>query len=418
MNIWLLHIGEDLPIDGKTRLFRYGYLAQAIQEQGHQVLRWAPTFRHSTKTQRFSTDIRIKMTPEYAIQFVHAPGYRQTTSLARLRTYQILGKRFRQLAENESPPDVLVAAIPSLEWADAAVAYGRSHQVPVVVDVRDLWPDVFPSALPAGARSIGRLLLAPYKRIARRACQNADALTAVSETYLDWALQHARRRRRPTDLVVPLGFEPTATSPEALREKLSELQSLGVDPRRSTCYFAGGFERHHDIETIVEAARKVIAAGHGDLQFVLCGDGSKSAAIRRQAAGLNNIHFLGMVDAAMLQAVASISVVGLCAYAEGALMSLGNKPYEYMAGRLAIVSSLPGELAELLDRQQCGLSYQAGNADSLARVLIELAADSTRLDAMRANGYRTWVNHYRSRNVYSRFVEHLTKVAAPAAQAA
>ena len=30
MRVWLLHIGEDLPVDNAARTFRYGYLAKAL----------------------------------------------------------------------------------------------------------------------------------------------------------------------------------------------------------------------------------------------------------------------------------------------------------------------------------------------------------------------------------------------------
>ena len=147
MRVWLLHIGEDLPVDGAVRRFRYSYLAEALAERGHDVLRWAPTFRHNTKRHRFADDRRVEVGPRYAIQFVHSPGYRRNVGLQRLRAYRALGRRIRGLMRREQPPDVLVAAIPSLEWADAAVAYGRARSIPVIVDVRDPWPDVFSTRL-------------------------------------------------------------------------------------------------------------------------------------------------------------------------------------------------------------------------------------------------------------------------------
>src|SRR4029078_10633911 len=132
--------------------------------------------------------------PGYQIQFVHSRGYRRNVSFERLRMYRTLEGRFRQLAARESPPDLIVAAIPSLEWASAAVEYGRMRDVPVVVDVRDLWPDVFLNAFPRGTRGLGQMLLGRYDRIAPRVCNRAIALTAVSPSYLDWALGKARRQ--------------------------------------------------------------------------------------------------------------------------------------------------------------------------------------------------------------------------------
>ncbi len=223
MRVWLLHIGEELALDGTKRKFRYSYLADALTERRHQVLRWAPTFRHYGKVHRFKSDRRVDVDEGYAIQFVQSCGYRRNTSLARLRTYRVLGRRFRKLAESETPPDLIVAAVPSLEWAVAAVDYGGAHGIPVVVDVRDLWPDVFLNALPTPVRPGGRFLLAPYYRMARRACSRATALTAVSQSYLEWALRLAGRRARDRDLIVPLGFEMEPVSPLIRQDNRAKL---------------------------------------------------------------------------------------------------------------------------------------------------------------------------------------------------
>ena len=418
MRIWLLHIGEHLPVDGATRLFRYGYLANAFQAAGHEVLRWAPTYSHIDKAHRFSEDCRVAINSRYAIQFVHSPGYRRNAGWERLRTYHVLGRRFRELATRQEQPDLIVAAIPSLEWADAAVDYGRTNQVPVVIDIRDLWPDVFLTALPMAIRRVGRYMLAPYYRLARRACSRANGLVGVSQSYLDWGLELAGRSRGPHDAVVPLGFEPHPTPDALLQDNVAKLRARGIDPRRPICMFAGLFERSYDVETVVRAARQLRASGREDVQFVLCGDGAKMPKMRRLAEGLPNVHLLGWVDLTMVQAVASIAEIGLCAYADGAMQSLPNKPFEYMAGRLAICSSLPGELTDLLHRHQCGTTYRAGDCRSMAGCLSTMLAAPDQLSRMRSAAYRVWSEKYRSQEIYARFVDQLTKLPTPTRAAA
>jgi glycosyltransferase involved in cell wall biosynthesis len=418
LRVWLLHIGEDLPLDGATRRFRYSYLAEAFAECGHDVLRWAPTFRHYGKTHRFNSDRRVEVAPRYAIQFVHSPGYRRNVSFERLRMYRTLERRFRQLSAKEMPPDLIVAAIPSLEWASAATEYGRLHQIPVVIDVRDLWPDVFLNAFPKGTRSVGRMLLSRYERIARGVCRRATALAAVSPSYLDWALRKAGRQKHCGDFIAPIGFEPEAIGTRALQTNLRTLRERGIDLERPICVFSGLFERSYDLETVIEAARELQRQNRMRIQFVFCGDGSKMAALRRQAAGLRDVHFIGWVEAPMLQTVLSAASVGLCAYAADASQSLPNKPFEYMASGLAVVSSLRGDMAQLLGHHQCGLTYRAGDAGSLVNCLLELLQDREMLGAMRTNGYRAWSQNFRSTEIYSRFVSHLTTLASVGAKAA
>lgn len=418
MRLWLLHVGEELPVDGEVRPRRYGYLAQALGEAGHDVLYWAPTFRHLAKRHRFSSDRRVQIAPRYEIQFVHAPGYRRNISLERLRAYRILGQRLRELADREARPDVVVAAIPSLEWANAAVDYGRAHHVPVVIDVRDNWPDTYLNALPAAVRAAGRVLLRRHYRLARRACQRATALTAVSNTYLQWAVGLAGRPCGPRDRVMPLGFDLETAPADSLGDTAATLHERGIGPQRPIALFAGRFERSYDLDTVIEAARRLAAAGRTELQFVLCGDGSRAATLRRRASGLPNVQLPGWVDAPTLRAIASSATIGICAYAKDATQSLPNKPFEYMAHRLAVVSSLDGELAQLVAQHQCGVTYRAGDAESLTKCLTELLDSPQRLATMRSRAHEAWSRHYRSRDVYARFVDHLATLPTPSAAAA
>jgi glycosyltransferase involved in cell wall biosynthesis len=418
MRTWLLHVGEELPVDGAVRRYRYGFLADALQDAGHDVLRWAPTFRHLAKKQRFASDRRVAVGPRYDIQFVHAPGYRRNISLQRVRSYRVLDQRFRQLAQRESRPDVIVSAIPTLEWANAAIDVGRAHRVPVVIDVRDVWPDVYVNALPKVARAGARLLLARQQRLASRACRDATALTAVSRTYLDWALSHAGRDASVHDAVVPLGYERVEVPANTVQQHIAELRGRGVDPARPTCFFAGRLERSYDLATVIDAAKQLLSDGRSEWQFIFCGDGVQLAALQRRAQGMRNIFFLGWVGPAMVQAVASISCVGLCAYAADATQSVPNKPFEYMANGLAVVSSLNGELAELLRRRECGVTYQAGVPTSLSKCLVELQNHPARLERMRAAAFKAWSNDYCSREIYADFAQRLAGIALPLASAA
>ena len=58
--------------------------------------------------------------------------------------------------------------------------------------------------------------------------------------------------------------------------------------------------------------------------------------------------------------------VGLVTYSKDAIMSLPNKPFEYMAEGLPLLSSLRGELRDLIEKHRIGRFYEAGNPSSLA----------------------------------------------------
>ncbi|MEO0529247.1 MAG: glycosyltransferase family 4 protein [Planctomycetota bacterium] len=349
----------------------------------------------------------------YEVQLVHALGYRRNVSLARWRSYNRLATAIRGLMRQEAKPDLIVAAVPTVSWCEAAIDYGQAQGVPVVVDVRDLWPDVYLTALPRSLRDWGRLALTPMERQARQVCRRADAIVGVSQSYVDWGLQLADRHSTGADVPFALGHDEAALTSTERSNEQQWLRDRGVDPRKTLCIYSGLFETSYDLETVIHTARRLQDQRRDDVQFVLCGDGGQMPELRKAAEGLRNVVLLGWVRSTTITALMEWSKIGLAAYAEGALQSLPNKPFEYMAGRLAIVSSLPGELATLLRDKQCGVPYTAGDSESLAAAIARLLDDPTQLDAIRHRGRQLFESDYAAGKIYGRFADHLAGLADP-----
>ena len=206
MKIWLTEIGEPLPVDAGARLMRCGLLAQTLAARDHEVTWWASTYDHARKMYRRSAAATVSPSPHLRLELLHASGYRRNVSLARIRHHRAIARQFTARAEAFPPPDLLYCCVPTLELTEAALRYAKTRGIPVVVDIRDKWPDIFVDALPAPMRAIGRLLLHSEFRRARYVFQNAATILAVSDGYLDWGLSYAARRRRSWDAVFPHAY--------------------------------------------------------------------------------------------------------------------------------------------------------------------------------------------------------------------
>jgi hypothetical protein len=79
--------------------------------------------------------------------------------------------------------------------------------VPVIIDVRDLWPDIFVDVVPFGLRTLMKIALYPLRKSARYVFNNCSGIVGISPGYLMWALGYANRPRRALDVVFPLGYE-------------------------------------------------------------------------------------------------------------------------------------------------------------------------------------------------------------------
>jgi glycosyltransferase involved in cell wall biosynthesis len=291
-----------------------------------------------------------------------------------------LAKRFRQLAPLESPPDLVVCTIPTIELSDAAVQYARRNAIPAVVDVRDTWPDALVDAIPRWLRRAARLAAAPLAAQAARALRMASAITAVSPAYLDWALRRSGRGPSSWDRVFPHGYPRISYSTTELEAAAQRLRSLGVNGSKVIVWFVGMLGRTCDLSSVIRAARRLAPDHRSDIQFVISGTGDNEGRWRAEAADVRSVVFTGWVRGAEIAYLTSVARVGLAAYAAGAPQTYPNKFFEYMHAGLPIVSSLSGPAADLLDEHACGLTYRAGDDQDLAQVLRRLLSD----DALRA----------------------------------
>lgn len=367
VRVWIIELAEPLPFEEGRRLMRCGLLAEHLAASGHDVTWWSSSFSHIGKSFRCSSEQSVAVAPNYRVELLHGPGYRRNVSLARMRSQARRAKRFGALAPTRPRPDVIFAAMPTLEVSEAAVAWGRRQKVPVVVDIRDKWPDAFVPLMPRSVRPLARLALAPEFRRIRRICTGATALFAVSEDYLGWGLAYAARPRRATDGVFVLGYDSDRVTPGLTDAAF--IERLGIQPHHTVVCFIGAFGATYDLDTVLRAARRVWDAGNQGVRFVLAGDGPRAAAWRRAAVDLPNVILPGWLSAMQISALLGRAQMGLAAYAAEAPQSLPNKPFEYFAGGLPVLSSLPGELARLLDVEGVGHFYEPGDDEALADLI-------------------------------------------------
>src|SRR5204863_5451667 len=100
-----------------------------------------------------------------------------------IRNHRQTAAQFTARAARGAPPDVILCSYPTIELCDAAVSYGRFHGVPVVLDIRDLWPDIFLNLVPRALKGFARVALAGMFKASRRACGDATAIVGITEQF-------------------------------------------------------------------------------------------------------------------------------------------------------------------------------------------------------------------------------------------
>lgn len=414
MRIWLITVGEPLPVDGPdVRLYRTGILANLLVSRGHRVTWWSSAFDHTEKRQRSSGDTAIDLSENLRLILLHSVAYATNVSLSRIANHIGIARAFRRLAPQEPKPDLILASLPTLELALAAVKYGEQYQVPVVVDVRDLWPDIFVDLFPRPLQALARVILYPYTVIARRACRGAAAIIGITPAIVGWGLRYAGRPGTSRDKAFPLGYSSSEPSAEAVFKAGQFWRNHGIDEKTGfiVCFF-GAMGRQFDLDTVIEAAKTVENTG-ADIRFVLCGKGDSHEHYKQLAASCSNVVFPGWVGASEIWTLMRMAKIGLAPYnsTPDFEMSIPNKVIEYFSAGLPIISSLQGVVANILLQYNCGMTYSRKNSVELANSIMYLHDNPEVLSEMSQNAGGLFKEKFIAENVYGELVSHLEDIA-------
>jgi len=375
---------------------------------------WGSTFDHTHKTHRRFSDTAVEIKARYRLNMLHGPGYKKNVSLRRLLNHYIVGKKFAKLAARETKPDVVMSCLPTLDLCSAAADYCRERSVPLVIDIRDMWPDIMVEAFPNLLRSAARGLALPMYRSLRKACRTASGITGMTQNFVNRGLHYAGRKKGPFDRDFPFGYQDPILSAQQIRDAENFWNEKGVNKssKRFTVSFIGSLSRRMELKAMIQAGRLLEKAGR-DMVFVICGKGEEDDNCRRWAGDSKSVLFPGWIGQAEIWTLMQRSSVGIIPYPSTPdfQASIPNKAIEYMAGGLPILSSVNGVLARVLSENQCGLTYPNNNPTELANTVIKLHENNLLTRKMADNARKLFDLKFRADKVYTEMSEYLETIA-------
>lgn len=421
LTVWLVNPFDDVPGEGLPPL-RYWTLARILAARGHDVTWWTADWSHRRKAPR-SVDPGIHEDEGFTVRTVPVRPYTKNVSLARLRSHADFGRSFERLASDAiaagsmERPDIVLASLPPLEGVEAAARLARRADATFVVDMMDLWPETFERLIPGPEllrRPLARLLCGGMVRRREAVLALADGVSAATHAYAAGVL-HAARADLPRH-VCPVGaYVEEFPAPPRLIDPVPAATGATATQTFEPihCVYAGSLGTGQDLQTLVAAARCLSAAGTRAVLHV-AGTGPLEPMLRAAAAAIRGsceliVHgLLGRAEYVRLLAGCD---AGLVLVKPESLVAIPYKACDYAAAGLALVNSLPGELADLIAAHEAGVAYQPGDGNSLAAAITGLATDRRRLLAMRQAARRLAVAAFDRDRTYPRFADWLETLA-------
>ena len=302
------------------------------------------------------------------------------------------------------PYDLILATSPPLFAGAAGLVLSYLRRLPLVFEVRDLWP--------AAAVALGELRNPAAIRLAtmlEEACYRRAARIIVVTRGMQETLE--KRGVEPSKLVlIPngantelFGFEPAAR--QSLRAE------LGME-NRIVAMYAGIFGIAQGLETILKAAQ--ILSDDPGIQFILVGDGPQRASLIGMAEGmrLGNVSILPEQPRQRIPAYLSSADIALIPLRKipQFQMAVPSKLFDAWACERPVICSVEGEAQQVVQAAGGGVNIPAEDSRALADALLDLKREPQIYVAMGKSGRAYTCANYSRQALAQRLIQTLQEV--------
>ena len=270
-------------------------------------------------------------------------------------------------------PDVVLATVPALPVICAGWLAARLRRAPLVVDMRDAWPELAREA-EVRAGPAGRLMEAVVTSIQRR----AELVVTVTAGFA------VRLRDRDVNRVETISNGVTL-------EQIPELEHRSRRAGELRVAYLGNHGESQALETVIRAVRSIYDRGEVEVTLRLVGSGTQKEQLKELAQGCPAVEFHDAVHGEQVwdhYRWADTALVSLRTDWASFAWTVPSKTFELMGLGKHITATVTGEAAEILTHAE-NVAVVDSTAEALVETFTELARDSESTPVSSAG--RRWV---------------------------
>jgi len=409
----ILFFSHYFPPEGNAPASRTYENCRRWVRDGHQVtvVTGAPNHPNGVVYPGYDNPWRARERVD-GIEVVRAKTYLAANKGTMLRVLNYLSYTGSAVPASliSEPPDVVIATSPQFFCGWAGVIASRIHDAPMVLEIRDIWPE----SIEAVGAMRNRKLLRLLENLELRMYAAATHIVTVGEGYRRRLLDKGVESRSIS--VVMNGIDRSLFSPRAPDEGLR--RRMGAEGRFVVSY-SGTIGMACGLDVVLDAAEGLARKGRGEILFLLVGDGAERERLQADAArrGLDNVRFTGRLDKSLMPGVLALSDACLVHLRKTELFRtvMPSKIFEALGMERPVIVGVAGEASELVERAGAGIPIEPENVGELVEAVERLAADPGLRTRLGQSGKRFVLAHH-DRDVLARdYMKVLSQVCNPRA---
>ena len=239
--------------------------------------------------------------------------------------------------------DAVLASVPNGEVVIAGFLLSRLFQIPVIIDIRDLYPPHphLISRLPAPIpRRLNQYLLYLFSLLYKKVDKITCADVSIKKQLLSLGVS------RNKVLVIPNGADASIYKPCKNAEERETIRSqYGLSMEDLIFVYAGSLVRYYPIDVVIKGLKRITPNKRENIKLLIIGytDYSRYVNLARSLRLENKVRFVGPLPISETARLLSACDVGIVAYRGESVWggTYGAKIFSYMSCGLPILASGP-----------------------------------------------------------------------------
>jgi glycosyltransferase involved in cell wall biosynthesis len=134
----------------------------------------------------------------------------------------------------------------------------------------------------------------------------------------------------------------------------------------------------------------------------LAGTGENFDRVQEASSQLPNFSLTGWLKKDDISLLLSKSYVGLTP-CNSKPNTINNNPIQYFTYGLPIISSLVGEMSEMLEKDQLGFSYLLGDYNALVKLILHFADSPKLKNEISINVQKVYSERFKAETIYRKY---------------
>jgi len=383
MHILYLHQYFNTPEEGwGTRSFEF---ARKLVKKGHKVT-MITSSNEANNIKRIIEGINVVY---LKVSYSNHMSFKR-----RLLSFILFGIKAILVGIKIKNCDLVFATSTPLTIAIPGILLSFIKRIPMVFEVRDLWPEV-PIQMGVIKNKLLIKILRCFERFTYKYSKHIIVLSpGMEKGVIDAGIEKDKVTMIPNFCNIDF-FKPGESNKELLREL------GGID--EPIISYAGAISYANNVELIIDTAEKLQKKGQKVL-FVIAGDGSLKQELENKSKklGLKNVLFLGKINKYEVLILYRKSLATLVLFKKLPVLTTNspNKFFDAISTGKPVITNMNGWVGSLIEKYNIGFSIDPDDANSLMKAVISMVnMDENKVKEMGLSARKLAVEKFDSDNM-------------------